>query len=98
MNTNTASKLAKAVHVWLTFQSLCDRNMLMSESYLTQPIGEFLRANHSGGIKPEWPHPTLQRLGCDRPAIVGAEDSTKLMTRSNPETRRCRHVGTLLHC
>ncbi|MFH1690692.1 MAG: hypothetical protein ABIE42_10735 [Candidatus Eisenbacteria bacterium] len=38
--------------------------MLLSESYLAHPIGEYLRAHHVGEIQPEW---TIPGLGTGRP-------------------------------
>lgn len=34
--------------------------MLLSESYLAHPVGEFLRTRHSGGIMAEWTCPDLK--------------------------------------
>ena len=66
MNERGAARLALAVQHWLDFQILCEREMLLSEGYLSQPVGEFLRAHHTGGIRAEWNIPNLRQPGRGR--------------------------------
>jgi len=44
--------------------------MLFSESYLSQPIAEFISAHHRGKIAPERNHPTFSNLSAGRPKQV----------------------------
>jgi len=56
--------LGEALHHWLSFQILCGREALLSESYLNQPTGEYLlKAAGSSHLKTEHSHPVLNRLG-----------------------------------
>ncbi len=59
--------LAKSLRCWLDFQIHCGREQLLSESFLTQPIGEFLMAHYSGYLKPEENHPQLKKAKRGRP-------------------------------
>src|ERR1035441_9889802 len=59
--------LAKSLRCWLDYQIHCGREQLLSESFLTQPIGEFLMAHHSGYLKPEENHPQLKKAKKGRP-------------------------------
>jgi hypothetical protein len=59
--------LAKSLRCWLDFQIHCGREQLLSESFLTQPIGEFLMAHYSGYLKPEENHPQLKQAKKGRP-------------------------------
>jgi hypothetical protein len=56
--------LVEAVHHWLSFQILCGREALLSESYLNQPTGEYLlHAAGSSHLKTEHDHPILNTQG-----------------------------------
>lgn len=59
MDTQSVKDLGSAVLHWLCFQSLCGRDALMSEHYLSQPIGEYLLHHHSGTSDSEVDHPNL---------------------------------------
>lgn len=65
-----AHRLADAIQSWLDFQILCDRDVLLSEAYLAQPLGEFLVSNHSGGIESEKNHPSVPNPGRGRPRQI----------------------------
>jgi hypothetical protein len=56
-------ELGSAVLHWLCFQALCGRSPLLSEHYLSQPIGEFLLHHHSGDLNSELDHPNLNEAG-----------------------------------
>jgi hypothetical protein len=56
-------EMGKCVNFWLEYQILCNRKMLLSESYLAQPIGEYLRTIFSGEIEAEWNYPNIEREG-----------------------------------
>lgn len=62
--------LAKALCCWLDYQILCGRGALLSESYLSQPVGEFLTFHYSGDFKSEYPHPQLKAPGRGRPRQI----------------------------
>ena len=62
--------LTRAVHRWLSFQRMCGRSMVFSESYLCQPIAEFISYRHSGKIHPELNHPAFAGLSRGRPKQV----------------------------
>lgn len=62
MNTKQVSDLGAAVLHWLCFQNLCGRTSLMSEHYLSQPIGEYLLHHHSGSLEAETNHPNLNNV------------------------------------
>ena len=52
--------LVEALHHWLSFQILCGREELLSESYLNQPTGEYLlHASGSSHLRTEHDHPKL---------------------------------------
>lgn len=56
--------LGEALHHWLSFQILCGREALLSESYLNQPTGEYLlNAAGSSDLRTEHSHPILNRAG-----------------------------------
>ena len=64
MNPDKICGLGEALHHWLSFQILCGREALLSESYLNQPTGEYLlKAAGSSHLKTEHSHPVLNRLG-----------------------------------
>lgn len=67
MNREVLRKMTYAVTRWLSFQELCGRSELFSESYLSQPIGEFLMSNYKGKLVPEANHPNLQPNSRGRP-------------------------------
>jgi hypothetical protein len=70
MQPSQTKRLAQVVHRWLSFQRLCGRSMVFSESYLSQPIAEFLSAHHTGRIAPERNHPIFANLSSGRPKQV----------------------------
>lgn len=70
MTPSLAKQMAIAVQLWLDFQILCGREMLLSEAYLAQPIGEFLKDRHSGSIQTEWNHPRIKSPGPGRPKQI----------------------------
>ena len=63
-------RMAKAVNRWLSFQILCGREMLLSESYLCQPLAEYLLQHHNGALDTEFGHPQLTQGGRGRPRQV----------------------------
>ena len=70
MNLSASSKLPKAVHRWLAFQAHCNRSDVFSESYMTQPVAEFVLANHSGRFESEHTHPSFVTRSKGRPKQV----------------------------
>jgi hypothetical protein len=76
------NKLAIALNSWLTFEQMCKRSPLFSESYLSFPIGQFLSSRYGAALVAEHPHPVLapRRTGRgDKPRIdfaVLREDRT----------------------
>ena len=70
LTENEADKLADAVQSWLDFQILCERDTLLSEAYLAQPIGAFLKNHHSGDIASEIDHPNIPTPNRGRPRQV----------------------------
>lgn len=73
--------LRLAINTWLTFESLCNRSNLFSESYLTKPLGEYLSANCNMDIIAEHNHPLLIDAGVGRPPqidfVVKRKNSSK---------------------
>jgi len=67
LNETKAAELGRSVHHWLEFQVACRQEMLLSEAYLAQPTGEFLRAQHTEEIKAEWTIPGLKTGKRGRP-------------------------------
>lgn len=63
MEDSDATRLAGAITGWLDFQAACGREPLFSESFMAQPVGEFLQAIHSGRVELEWMHPNLNPAG-----------------------------------
>jgi len=56
--------LVDALHHWISFQILCGRKALLSESYLNQPTGEYLlHAAGSSHLRTERNHPILNKPG-----------------------------------
>ncbi len=76
--------LAAATRHWLEFQILCNREMLLSESYLAQPVGEFPRNEYNLPIQTECNHPNLNRPGPGRPRqidyVLLARDKQRITT------------------
>jgi hypothetical protein len=70
MTESQARKLVEAVKNWLDFQILCKRDMLLSENYLAQPVGEYLKAIHNHGIQTEWNHPAFHNAKRGRPRQI----------------------------
>lgn len=71
MESYRIEELGSAVLHWLSFQHLCGRSALLSESYLSQPIGEFLLHHHNGTMESEVAHPNLQNpSGKGRPRQI----------------------------
>ena len=52
------------------YQNLLGRKVLLSESYLSQPIAEFLIHHHPGKVGLEFPHPVLNNPSPGRPKQV----------------------------
>jgi hypothetical protein len=52
-------KVTSATTAWLDYQVICGREMLLSEGYLAQPIGEVLRVEHEGDVRAEFNHPII---------------------------------------
>jgi len=63
-------KLSEALPAWLSYQLMCGRKTLFSESYLAQPIGEVLRLEHNGDVHAEYDHPTIVSPGRGRPRQI----------------------------
>ena len=62
MKPDKIDGLVEALHHWLSFQILCGRDELLSESYLNQPTGEYLlHAAGSSRLKTEHDHPKLNK-------------------------------------
>lgn len=62
MKPDKIYRLGEALHHWLSFQILCGREALLSESYLNQPTGEYLlHAAGSSHLRTEHIHPILNR-------------------------------------
>lgn len=70
LSDNVFLDLAKALRCWLDFQIHCGRSALLSEAYLTQPLGEFLLANYSGSLVREMDHPQFKTINRGRPKQI----------------------------
>jgi hypothetical protein len=70
LSDRTFLDLAKALKCWLDFQIHCRRSALLSEAYLTQPLGEFLLANYSGMLEREMNHPQFKVVSKGRPKQI----------------------------
>lgn len=70
MKEDLIQGLGEAVLYWLCFQNLCGRSSLLSEHYLSQPIGEYLLYHCSGRLDSEVNHPNLNNGGKGRPRQV----------------------------
>jgi len=84
LTENEARRLADAIQSWLDFQILCERDVLLSEAYLAQPLGEFLVSHHSGGIESERNHPSVPNPKRGRPRqidyVLTSKDSEDLVS------------------
>ena len=67
MNDEDIKKLSKALLAWLSFQMLCGRKAILSESYLAQPITEFLTPLFPNRIDAEWTSPQYKLKARGRP-------------------------------
>ena len=70
LDDSKAKLLATSIKSWLDFQILCKREVLLSEAYLAQPIGEFLRSHFTEEIVSEWNHPQISQPNRGRPRQV----------------------------
>lgn len=70
MEDNTARQMATAVQLWLDFQIICGRRVLLSEAYLSQPVGEFLLSHNVGRVEAEWDLPNAMTGGPGRPKQI----------------------------
>jgi hypothetical protein len=70
LTENEARRLGDAIQSWLDFQILCNRDVLLSEAYLAQPVGEFLVSHHNGGIESERNHPSVPDPNRGRPRQI----------------------------
>lgn len=66
MNQGAAQGLGGAVQQWLDFQMSCKREVLLNESFMSQPIVEFLQAHHNGPTPKEFTIPDLVNSGRGR--------------------------------
>ena len=62
--------LAKVLRCWLDFQIHCGRDPLLSEAYLTQPLGEYFLTHYSGYLEREHSHPQFTQAKKGRPKQV----------------------------
>jgi hypothetical protein len=60
-------KLSQAILAWLSFQMLCGRQAILSESYLAQPITEFFTPLFPNRIDAEWTSPQYKLNARGRP-------------------------------
>jgi hypothetical protein len=70
MDVSELPNIAKAVNRWLSYQILCGREALLSESYLGHPVAEYLIHKHSGQFEAEADHPVLKQPGAGRPKQI----------------------------
>lgn len=61
-----ANKIVTGLNAWLTFEQMCKRGPLFSESYLAFPIGQLLAARYGAALVAESPHPVLAPLRTGR--------------------------------
>jgi hypothetical protein len=66
------NKMAAGLSAWLTFEKMCNREALFSESFLTYPIAQLLSARYGSRLLAEHPHPVLA------PARKGRGDKPRL--------------------
>lgn len=90
------TRLAHGLNSWLTFEEMCGRSALFSESYLTAPLGQLLASRYGARLIAEYPHPVLTtgKTGVgrkpaldfavlDAPAHVELAIETKWLSKSN---------------
>ncbi|WP_122220869.1 hypothetical protein [Pseudomonas syringae group genomosp. 3] len=65
MHQTKIKELGSAIFHWLSFQKLCGREAMLSEAYLSQPIGEYLLHSASGRLYTEQSHPSLNGARTD---------------------------------
>lgn len=65
-----ARTLPHAVNSWLTFEYMCEKSALFSESYLAKPIGDYLSVKAHGELELEYDHDILKSLDRGRNAQV----------------------------
>lgn len=63
---NRPNKIALGLNAWLTFEQMCKRAPIFSESYLAFPIGQLLGARYGGKLVAEHPHPVLAPIKTGR--------------------------------
>jgi hypothetical protein len=61
MQEETAKKLGRAIWHWLEYQAACNKDFMLSEKSLAQPIGELLNSVHKEGVATELPHPNIDK-------------------------------------
>lgn len=97
LTVKEARKLADAVQSWLDFQILCDRDALLSEAYLAQPVGEFLISHHTGETDAEVNHPSLPRSKRGRSRqvdyVLRSKDNGTLVSAIEAKWVRSRTVS-----
>ena len=77
---NNPGPIVEAVGAWLHFEYRCGRRSLFSESYLSYPLGQVLRAHYGRRVRPEFIHPLLTKKGRGDKrrldfAVLGDDDS-----------------------
>jgi predicted HicB family RNase H-like nuclease len=70
MDVSELPNIAKAVNRWLSYQILCGREALLSESYLGHLVAEYLIHKHSGQFEAEVDHPVLNQPRPGRPKQI----------------------------
>lgn len=65
-----AKTLPHAVNAWLTFEFMCGKSALFSESYLAKPIGDYLSAKAHGELELEYDHDILKSSDRGRNAQI----------------------------
>ncbi len=63
---NLPNKIVIGLNAWLTFEQMCEREPLFSESYLAFPIGQLLNARYGAFLVAEHLHPVLAPLKTGR--------------------------------
>jgi hypothetical protein len=66
------NKIATGLNSWLSFEQMCGRKSLFSESYLAYPIAQLLATEFGAGLVSEYKHPVLAPLKCtsgDKPRL-----------------------------
>lgn len=85
LNKKDAENMAKAIRFWMDYQILCKRDMLLSEAYLTQSVGEFLLSCYpTSKLEVEYNHPNLNRGKRGRPRqidfVLRSRDAKRITT------------------